>query len=216
MPGEFSGEMWINRGRLPRFYPNAQTLVVRGTRQIQLIKELAALPVGWALKDSFATLDLAPLGFQMLFEAQWIVLPQDKVSTLGCAELRSETIRSADALAEWESAWRDANGDNNTERIFLPALLENPDVAIVAGYRDERIVAGAIGNRSAGVVGWSNFFARQGEDTRLCAANSLAQLSRSFSDTAIVGYEEGEMLRLAESLGFEPLGPLRVWLFNGR
>jgi len=208
--------MWINRERVPRFYPNAQTLTAPGARQVGLIRELIVqLPSAWAVKDSFASLDLAPLGFTLLFDAQWIVLPQEKASMLESGELRWEIVRSEDFLAEWERAWCDANGDTNTARVFLPVLLEKADVAIVAGFRGDRIVAGAIGNRSEEVVGWSNFFAGHGVDTRTCASGSIAALARFFPDAAMVGYEEGDMLRLARSLGFESLGPLRVWLFDG-
>ena len=28
---------------------------------------------GWAVKDSFAALDLDPMGFHLLFEARWII-----------------------------------------------------------------------------------------------------------------------------------------------
>lgn len=216
-PGVFADGMWINRGRIPRFYPHAQTITRDAPEQIKLIKKLSreALPAGWALKDSFALLDLTSIGFAVLFEAQWIVLPREKFSSLGYAELRWEFVRSTESLAEWESAWREANGDTNPARIFLSALLENPDVAIVAGYRGERIVAGAVGNRSEGVLGWSNFFAARAENTRACASGALVTLSKNFADVPIVGYEEGEMLRLSRSLSFESLGPLRVWLFNG-
>jgi hypothetical protein len=217
-PGEFADGMWINRERIPRFYPNAQTIAPNAPRQIELIQELSreALAAGWAVKDSFASLDLTSFGFTVLFDAQWISLPREKLPTLESVEPRWNFVRSENSLAIWESAWREANGDTNTSRIFVPALLENPDIAIVAGYRGERIVAGAIGNRSQGVVGWSNFFAAEAEDLRACASGSLASLSRNFADAAIVGYEAGEMLLLAQSLNFESIGPLRVWLFNGR
>ncbi|HML16760.1 MAG TPA: hypothetical protein VK419_07025 [Bryobacteraceae bacterium] len=217
-PGVFADGMWINRGRIPRFYPNAQTIAHDAPRHFKLIEELSreGLPIGWALKDSFASLDLTSLGFTALFEAQWIILPREKLPMLGSAEPRWKLVCSEDSLAEWERAWRRANGDTNTARIFVPALLDTPDVAIVAGYRGERIVAGAIGNRSEGVLGWSNFFAAQAEDPRACASGSLAALSRDFADAAIVGYEEGTMLRLSQALSFESIGPLRVWLFNGR
>jgi len=212
--------MWINHGRIPRFYPKVQVIARDARRQIELIKELAQLPLpnGWAVKDSFASLDLAPLGFAVLFVAQWIILRREKLSRLDAAsaELEWKIMRSEDSLAGWERAWRDANGDTNTARIFLPALLTIPDVAIVGGCRGKRVVAGGIGNRSEGVVGWSNFFAIQQEDRRECASGCLTVLSRNFAEAAIVGYEEGEMLRLAESLGFESLGALRVWLFTGR
>jgi hypothetical protein len=119
-------------------------------------------------------------------------------------------VRSEGSVVKWERAWRDANGDSNTARTFLPVLLENPEVAFVAGYRDERLVAGAIGRKmSEGVLGWSNFFAAHGEDTHVCESGSVVALSRNSADAAIVGYEEGEMLRVARSLSFEAIGPLR-------
>ena len=63
-PGEFSDEFWINRAPLPRFYPNAQTLAELSSGQINLITELINqdLPSGWAVKDSFASLDLTSCG----------------------------------------------------------------------------------------------------------------------------------------------------------
>jgi hypothetical protein len=78
-PGEFFHEIWINRAPLPRFYPNAQTLAERSSRQINLIRELIGqgLPSGWAVKDSFASLDLTTCGFTPLFDAQWIWLTQE-------------------------------------------------------------------------------------------------------------------------------------------
>ena len=210
--------MWINRGRIPRFYPNAQTISRDAPLQTALIEKLTreALHTGWAVKDSFASLDLLSMGFTVLFEAEWIFLPRERLSTLRSAEPQWNFVRSEDSLDRWEHAWREANGDANTARVFVPALLENPDVAIVAGSRGGRIVAGAIGNRSEHVLGWSNFFAARAEDTRACASGSLAALSRNFADTPIVGYEAGEMLHMARSLSFESIGPLRVWLFNGR
>jgi hypothetical protein len=211
--------IWINRSPGPRFYPNAQTLAERNPRQIELIKELvhAKLPAGWAVKDSFAALDLAPLGFTRLFEAQWIYMSSGtQPATVPAAPpaLCWEIVRSASYLAEWESAWRDANSDANTARIFLPQLLQNKDVAVVAARHHGQIVAGAIGNLSAEVVGWSNFFAGSGQDMRACAEGSLVQLSRNFPDAPVVGYENGEMLELARSLGFESVGALRVWVFT--
>ena len=218
VPGEFAHGMWINRERVPRFYPNVQTLTAPGARQVALIRELIVqLPSAWAVKDSFASLDLVPLGFTRLFEAQWIVLPRQRLATFDAtsAEAEWKVVRSEDSLSAWEHAWRHANGDTNPARIFLPPLLDNPDVTMVAACRGKNIVAGAIGNRNAGVIGWSNFFAGAGENPSANALGSLALISQTFPDAEIVGYEEGEMLRLVQSLGFETLAPLRVWLFTG-
>jgi hypothetical protein len=215
-PGEFHDDIWLNRNPVPRFYPNVGTLAEPSPRQLALIDELIAarLPSGWAVKDSFSMLDLESRGFRMLFDAEWIYLPVSRTKDIASARTsaRWEVVRNDLALAEWESAWSRSAGDTSKDRIFL-SLLENKDVAVVAGFRDAYIVAGAIANRSDDVVGWSNFFAP--EDEMLdCAAASLAKIGGIFRGLPIVGYEHGDDLRNARSLGFESIGPLRVWTFQ--
>jgi hypothetical protein len=80
-------------------------------------------------------------------------------------------------------------------------------------YHDSRIVAGAIANSSNNVAGWSNFFAPDSEVFD-CAAASLATISGVFPNFPIVGYERAYELHNAQALGFEALGPLRVWTFK--
>jgi hypothetical protein len=216
-PGEFHDDIWLNRNSVPRFYPNAGTLAEPSRRQLALIDELIAarLSPGWALKDSFSMLDLESRGFRMLFDAEWIYLPVPRVKDIAStrASARWEIVRTDLALAEWESAWCEAAGDSDKDRIFLAPLLENKDVAVVAGFGDRNIVAGAIANRSDGVVGWSNFFAPAAEIFDHATA-SLATIARVFPGLAIVGYEHGNDLRNARSIGFESIGPLRVWIFQ--
>lgn len=216
-PGEFRENIWLCRHPAPRFYPNAVTLAPTGQWQLDLIDELLAmrLPPGWAIKDSFAALDLASRGFQLLFSAEWIHLPATRMKAIASAatSARWKVVDSDRLLAEWESAWAASSGDTSKDRIFLPSLLENKDIAVVVGYRDDRIVAGAIANRSDGVVGWSNFFAPR-NDALPYAAGSLAAIGSSFPGESIVGYEHGDELRNAQALGFESLGPLRVWILQ--
>jgi hypothetical protein len=216
-PGEFNTDIWLNRHPVPRFYPNVVTLVEPCQPQLDLIDELVAahLPHGWAAKDSFCTLDLASRGFQVLFVAEWIYLPVSRIRNIPISgkDTRWEVVRSHHALAEWESAWSRTAGDASEGRIIVPSLLENTNIAIVAGYHDSRIVAGAIANCSNDVIGWSNLFAPDSEVFD-CAAASLATISGVFPSLPIVGYEHAYELRNAQALGFEALGPLRVWTFT--
>jgi hypothetical protein len=216
-PGEFHDDIWLNRNAVPRFYPNAGTLAEPSPRQFALIDELIAarLPPGWAVKDSFSMLDLESRGFRVLFDAKWIYLPVSRMKDIASAKTsaRWEIVRTDLALAEWEFAWCRSAGDTSKDRIFLPQLLENKDVAVVAGFRDRDIVAGAIANRSDDVVGWSNFFAPATEMFDHTAA-SLATIARVFPGLPIVGYEHGDDLRNAHSIGFESIGALRVWIFQ--
>jgi len=213
-PGEFHDDIWLNRHRVPRFYPNAGTLAEPSQQQLELIDELLAarLPSGWAVKDSFCMLDLASRGFRVLFGAEWIYLPVSRMKAI-VSSAPWEIVRDDLAQAEWESAWGRSAGDTSEDRIFLPSLLDDKDIAIVACYRDGHIVAGAIANRSAGAVGWSNFFAPAAEKLDR-AIESLATIAAVFPGTPIVGYEHGAELRNAHALGFESLGPLRVWTFS--
>ena len=213
-PGEFHDDIWLNRHRVPRFYPNAGTLAEPHQQQFELIDELLAarLPSGWAVKDSFCTLDLASRGFRVLFGAQWIYLPVSRTKVID-SSARWAIVLDDLAQAEWESAWGMSTGDTSEDRIFQPSLLDDKNIAMVACYRDGHIVAGAVANRSDGVVGWSNFFAPADEIFDR-AKESLATIAAVFPGSPIVGYEHGAELRNAHALGFESLGPLRVWTFQ--
>jgi hypothetical protein len=215
--GEFRENIWLCRHPVPRFYPNAVTLAPQNQELLEVIDELIAmrLPQGCAIKDSFAALDLAPRGFRLLFTAEWICLTVSRMKEIVAAStsVRWELVHSDRTLAEWESAWAASSGDTGKGRLFLPQLLKNKDVAVIAGHCDDRIVAGAIANRSDGIVGWSNFFAPENE-ALFYSAQSLAAIDKAFPGLSIVGYEHGEELRNAQALGFESLGPLRVWMFE--
>jgi hypothetical protein len=119
-PGEFHEDIWLNRHRVPRFYPNAETLAGPSQRQLELIDELLAarLPSGWAVKDSFCTLDLASRGFRVLFGAEWIYSPVSRAEVI-VSSARWEIVRSDLAQAEWETAWGGSAGDTSEEDRFF-------------------------------------------------------------------------------------------------
>src|SRR3954447_1164763 len=91
--GEFHDSIWVNRHQTPPFYPNAVTLADKpaSSAQIEHIRDLfgAGIPGEWAVKDSLYALDLATLGFRVLFEASWIARP----ATLGRPERGMPGIR---------------------------------------------------------------------------------------------------------------------------
>ena len=65
--------LWVNRSPSPPYYSNAVTLEPSGiAAQLTLVRSMlgSALPRPWSVKDSFKRLDLAPLGFEVLFEAE--------------------------------------------------------------------------------------------------------------------------------------------------
>ena len=218
-PGEFREVLWINRHGTPRFYPNLVTLAATAEPDtyVEGLRELVAaeVPGDWGVKDSFAALDLAPLGFRLLFDAQWIArAASDPRVEDAMPDVRWLKVERARELADWELAWAGVPVDLKSPapaRVFLPALLADDDVAFIAAYQGPRLVAGAIAHRAANVVGWSNLFVPTVQADRF-RGECLAQIVRTFPGLPVVGYEAGEALARARALGFGTVGPLRVWV----
>lgn len=223
IPGEFHDGLWLNRHPAPRFYPNAVTLSEsqETAAQLRLIHDLLAAELSGdiTVKDSFCTLDLAPLGFHVLFKATWLWRSPSEPEPAGAMdEISWAIVRGEGELAAWETAWSGLSTAGSVSfppRIFLPALLAAEDIAFVAAYRDASIVAGAIANRTGNVVGMSNVFAPD-DQAALFWAGCLSQVLNIFPGLPLVDYESGRDLDIALSLGFETLAPLRVWSHAGR
>jgi hypothetical protein len=162
---------------------------------------------GSSVKDSYADLDLAPWGFEVLFHASWI----RRASASAPDETRLlhwEPIVDDAGLASWEVAW---GGDPREPRAFQPTLVARTDVVILAARAAETIVAGAILNSAAGVIGLSNLFVA-GVDPAEAFAGAVAAAGRIWPGQDLVGYQAGVSLDAAVRSGFEPIGPLVVWL----
>jgi hypothetical protein len=215
--GEFHTQLWLCRQLAPRFYPNAVTLEpLAGSAQLAHVQRLLgdALPASAGVKDSFCTLDLAPLGFQQLFGATWLWREPQPLPEPVDAAVDWITVRDAGQLAEWEAAWNGQPDDEHSAppaRVFPAALLADPEIAFIAALIDRRIVAGAIANRTDTVVGLSNVFAPAGAAARFWPG-CIRMATNAFAGLPLVGYESGADLEIARSLGFQAVGPLRVWV----
>jgi hypothetical protein len=208
--------LWLNRHVVPPYYPNAVALTEDASVVEEGIGELARLPQrsGWALKDSFGHLDLAARGLGCLFRAEWIVRPASLLAPhTGLSDLRWERVESGGELERWEQAWRQAGhvpDEDAWKRIFPAALLEQRDVAVLAAYRGDRMIAGAMANLAAGHVGVTNIFSAEAE-TPSAVVGCVELAMNLFPNLPLAGYESGGRLRTMTELGFEPIGPLAVW-----
>jgi hypothetical protein len=217
-PGEFQSQIWLNRSSTPPYYPNAVTLSNEAshTAQINAIQSLIAARglSGFAVKDSFNALDLTSFGFEPLFEARWLWRsPSVAPPSADIPEIHWCIIQQPDELIEWENAWagRPSTAQLALEaHIFRPSLLVNQAIVFVAAYRDHQIVAGAIGNRTGNVVGISNQFSPS-DDSSSYWAGCIATIMAAYPDHPMVGYEHGAVLPIVQALGFQEIGPLRVW-----
>ena len=200
-PGQFTGRLWTSvRHALP-FYPNAITLSPDATAAEVTAAQDPSRP--FAIKDSFARLDLAPHGLTPLFDATWIAMP----TPAGGDDPSWGAVTDRGELVRWEAAW--ASG-GEVIGLFQPALLADPDCAVLACRRDGAQVGGAIAYTAGGVTGISNVFKSGIADDPLWAG-AVRAIARVRPGLPIVGYERGEDLAAARQAGFTVLGPLRIW-----
>ncbi|NNB88431.1 hypothetical protein [Corallococcus exiguus] len=207
-PGRFEEGLWLNPAPVPAFYPNAVTLTEDHAEATLHALSRLELPGRWGVKDSFATLDLAAHGFDLLFEARWIHLAANAPVPEADSGTAWRTVRTPEELEAWEAAW---SGRPHGGRVFPPALLQEEGVVFLAAGEGTRPLAGGIASFAANAVGLSNTFRVEGAPAAL-DAELLAHVRSHFPGQPIVGYEHGEALDTWGALGFESGGPLRVWL----
>ena len=200
-PGEFTGRLWVSAGHALPFYPNAITLSPDVTAAEAPGGQDRSRP--FAIKDSFARLDLAPCGLTPIFDATWIAMP----SPAGGDEPSWDVVTDPGGLVRWEAAW---TGGDDVIGLFRPALLDDADCAVLACRRDGAQVGGAIAYTAGGVTGISNVFKSGIADEPLWAG-AVRAIARVRPGLPIVGYERGEDLAEARQAGCTVLGPLRVW-----
>lgn len=108
----------------------------------------------------------------------------------------------------WQSGSKP--GDSEQAFTFNKEIMARADVKFISLCKDQKIVAGAVANKSAGVVGLSNIFCNA-EEKRVYWKVVTRAVHTLFPDLEIVGYESGDELALALSIGFQELGNLSVW-----
>jgi hypothetical protein len=199
-PGEFGGRLWISVGHALPFYPNAITLSPDVTAAEATARQDPSRP--FAIKDSFARLDLAPYGLTRLFDATWIAVSTPP----GGNESSWDVVTNPGDLVRWEASW--AGGE--VIGLFRPALLDDPNCVVLACRQDGTEVGGAIAFTAGGVTGISNVFKSGIADGPLWAG-AVRAIARVRPGLPIVGYERGEDLAQARQAGFTVLGSLRVW-----
>jgi hypothetical protein len=215
LTGAIVDGLWLSRGDVPPYYSNAMSFVPAPVGpQLAALRDLRSQLHGrWSVKDSFDALDLAPLGFEPLFDAEWVwrdasPAPLPPKSSLG--DVSWQRVTTTADLDRWERAWRD-NGSPTDRHVFVPELLADPTISLFAAYRGHLLVGGCAANISTAAVGLSNFFCAD-QDAEPVAAGALAEVGRFAPGRPIVGFEAGDALGRAKRLGFRAVGALRVWI----
>jgi hypothetical protein len=143
---------------MPEFYPNLVTLIDDDAAQrVQLgyIERLLShdLPTGWGVKDSYACLDLAPLGFGILLDAQWYARdpapmpsPREEVRIVTTTMFDDPSVRSVSAPDIPASLIASGSGDT----IGISNLDGVPDGVLAC------IAAVVQASPDATLVGWGD------------------------------------------------------------
>jgi hypothetical protein len=201
--GRFRAGSWYSPVRTPIYYPDAVSLLPETT--IEQLMAAIDTGEGCSVKDSFARLDLTAAGFRPLFRAEWLTL--DLPGARVAPDRRWTALTSEQQLAKWEAAWAESAAGSG---FFRPALLADETVGVLAAFDGDRIVAGAIANRSATAIGLSNVFDAGGdlESAWFCGASAARA---RWGHMPIVSYDSGSSLDAAHEAGYRSIGELVVW-----
>ena len=177
LPTVLGPDLWSTPRRSPDAYPDAVTLRP-GLPASAVLAAVDDSP-GASVKDSFADLDLAPHGWSVLFEAQWLTRPGGVGRCRGAA-VAGRRPRHARALAG-----RPRFGGDR------PGRPRRPGVRLLLADDDRGPAAVAALSRSGdGVVGVSNVRVLRGEPEPVWS--DLGVLARrELGAHRLVGYESG-------------------------
>ena len=201
LPTVLGPDLWSTPRRSPDASPDAVTL----RPGVSVAAVLAAVDDcdGASVKDSFADLDLAPHGWTVLFEAQWLTSPSVPATAPG---LPWRTVDGR-TLPLWLAAHGSA--------AIRPAVLDDPDVRLLLAADGDGPVAVAALNRSGAgtdtVVGLSNVQVLRSEP-EVVWSDLAALARRELGAHRLVGYESGPDALAPVAVGFEPAGRLRIWV----
>lgn len=199
-----SQSTWVNLTASPSYYPNIITRRPDATSEvIQLVTKIRqnGISGSWGIKDSFADLDLAALGFSMAIEGQWFA--DEPSSRQELAADAWEIARRPEDLSLWEKAW----SGNTEDRIFKDSLLADPRIRFWLLRRQGEIAAGCISFESVGAMGLSNWFSRRQESA--FDLGIMPAIAGSATQKPIVFWAADDETAIP---GFKPLGRLRVWM----
>ena len=202
----FSG-FWKADGKTLPLYPNMVTLSAKPGADVYAALE--ALAPDSAVKDSYNSLDLQPLGFQKLFTGTWLYRSEQarRKPPVSSDWLK---ITHVEGFRKWLAAW---NSKEALHAVFSPQLLEKTAIDFAAVQANGSFRAGAVFNtgpklNGKDVLGLTNVFCR-----RSWLYSALHDLLEPFPHRPICTYEDNDaVLPVYRQLGFEECGKLSVWL----
>lgn len=192
-----SERVWGLLSKAPELYPDIITSSNYATSEE--VKDFIGSREIFSIKDSFANLNMVPLGFKVLFDAKWI--HHAPVVGVDFDQTGWTVVSSEKDLAKWTFA-------SGLQKVIIPKILDRKDVKIFMHEIDGEI-AGFIANLNANAVGISNVFSN---NNKIIWTDIAPLASTYFPGITMVGYENGDDLTAALSSSWTTIGPLRVWI----
>jgi hypothetical protein len=196
------------RGRAPnvrRRSTRTRVTLLAGVLPARLLAQIDD-GAGCSVKDSFADLELVDEGFRVLFRGEWLLAKREDAPALPS---RWWVVETREQLEDWETAW---GASSETSGLFRSSLLANPAIAVLARGDGKKIVAGAVVNRSATVIGVSNVFHHTNGDVESVWRDAASAAQAQWGPLPVVGYDSGAALDGAHRAGFASVGELVVWV----
>lgn len=196
------GRMWIAESPPPPWHSAVKTL----SPDVEIDEVVAAMTghAGGSVADSFGNLDLERRGFSLLFEATWVHHAAIAHATWPDGWV---VVQDPILLAEW-CRRHDYSG------VLLPEVLESPSFHVLAKIEDGMPTAGAVVHDADAVTGLTNMWTSR----ELLTADDVRQLLACAAvirpGRGVVDYARGDELDVLVSVGYERLGPQRVWVGN--
>jgi hypothetical protein len=187
-----------------------------------------------SVKDSFGVLDLTSEGFERLFDAEWMAVPDPADSadspvptdpsepTRPAVDTWPEPTVPAPRPTRVSSGWHPVSDVEAFRRwaagveadtALRPALLDDGDTRVWL-LEDSSRTAGFIAHRTRQVVAVSNAFGG-GLDLSTFWNERIALANRGWGSASgslrVVCYEGGDDIAPAQAAGLEVQGPLTVW-----
>ncbi|MDP5277187.1 hypothetical protein [Chengkuizengella axinellae] len=191
--------LWGVFSKAPKYYP--ELITKSKYSSVEDINNYINKVTVSSIKDSFANLNLSPLGFEILFNAKWIF--HEGVHDSRSLHDKWRVINTEKDLKKWTIS-------SGLVDIIKPDILNENSVKIFM-YEQNNAVCGFIANLSANVVGVSNVFTTDHANEELWL-DIPDIISTEFPGFPIVGYEHNENLIAANSAGWRSIGSLRVWI----
>lgn len=146
-PGTQTPAFSVNHHTLNIPYPNGITIRDSEHSQTQLTQirqMLASRPLNseTSVVDSYASLDLTPLGFQVLFDTPWFYRTADPDVQTTADAPRIEQINTPAQLVEFDRAAAIGFGQPNADIVYSTPLLNDSRYCFYYIRQSNKIVAG--------------------------------------------------------------------------